>query len=210
VNPLPDLQQVINWEESDWRCFRKNPSIIYAVIDNNNLKPDTAKKKTDSTKYQLDDFKNISKENFENLQDKKLDSFLIKNGFDAKYRAATVKELIRNDKLKPSAVYDWLVADDGFQNAGIIGCEVYRSDNEGQTWTKVNTKEISTFSTYGYYFAKISLSATDENKVVVLGFNCILSKDGGKQFNATDKNNTHPDWHACWIDPNRDGHWIAQ
>ena len=189
--------------------FQKNPNIVYAVIDNNNLKPDTAKKKTDSTKYNLDDFKNISKENFAALDNKKLDSFLIKNNFDTKYRAASVKELVQNDKVKPTAVYEWLVADDGFQNAGIIGCEVYRSDDAGITWKKANTKEITTFSTYGYYFAKLSLSATDENKVVVLGFNCIYSSDGGKTFKSTDKNATHADWHACWINPNRDGHWIA-
>ena len=189
--------------------FQKNPNIVYAVIDNNNLKPDTAKKKTDTTKYNVDDFKNISKENFALLDNKKLDSFLIKNNFDAKYRAVSVKELIKNDKVKPTAVYDWLVADDGFQNAGIIGCEVYRSDDAGITWKKANTKELTTFSTYGYYFAKLSLSATDENKVVVLGFNCIYSSDGGKTFKSTDKNATHPDWHACWINPNRDGHWIA-
>jgi photosystem II stability/assembly factor-like uncharacterized protein len=189
--------------------YQGNPNIVYAVIDNNNLKPDTAKKKIDSTRYNLDDFKNISKDSFASLNDKKLDSFLIRNNFDAKYRAASVKELVKTDKVKPTAVYEWLVADDGFQNAGIIGCEVYRSDDAGVTWEKANTKELTTFSTYGYYFAKLSLSATDENKVVVLGFNCIYSSDGGKTFKSTDKNATHPDWHACWIDPNRDGHWIA-
>ncbi len=189
--------------------FQKNPNIVYAVIDNNNLKPDTAVKKTDSTRYQLDDFKDISKENFAALNDKKLDSFLIRNGFDTKYRAASVKELVKNDKVKPTAVFEWLQADDGFQNTGIIGCEVYRSDDAGITWKKTNTKEIKTFNTYGYYFAKISLSATDENKVVVLGFNCIYSSDGGKTFKSTDKNATHADWHSCWINPNRDGHWIA-
>ncbi len=189
--------------------FQQNPNIVYAVIDNNNLKPDTATKKVDSTKYIVEDFKNISKEKFAALDNKKLDSFLIKNNFDAKYRSASVKELINTDKVKPTAVYDWLVADDGFQNAGIIGCEVYRSDDAGITWKKTNTKEITTFSTYGYYFAKLSLSATDENKIVVLGFNCIYSTDGGKTFKVTDKNATHPDWHACWINPNRDGHWVA-
>jgi photosystem II stability/assembly factor-like uncharacterized protein len=189
--------------------FQKNPNIVYAVIDNNNLKPDTAKKKVDSTKYNLDDFKTISKEKFATLDNKKLDSFLIKNGFDEKYRSASVKELIKNDKVKPTAVYEWLVADDGFQNAGIIGCELYRSDDAGITWKKANTKEITIFNTYGYYFAKLSLSATDENKVVLVGFNCIYSSDGGKTFKVTDKNATHPDWHACWINPNRDGHWIA-
>lgn len=189
--------------------FQKNPNIVYAVIDNNNLKPDTAKKKIDSTKYQLEDFKNISKEKFAALDNKKLDSFLIKNGFDAKYRAASVKEMVQVDKVKPTAVYEWLVADDGFQNAGIIGCELYRSDDAGATWKKTNTKEITTFSTYGYYFAKLSLSATYENKVVILGFNCIYSNDGGKTFKVTDKSSTHADWHACWINPNRDGHWIT-
>jgi photosystem II stability/assembly factor-like uncharacterized protein len=190
--------------------FQKNPNIVYAVIDNNSLKPDTAKKKkVDSTKFNLDDFKSITKENFAALDNKKLDSFLIRNNFDAKYRAASVKELVKNDKVKPTAVYEWLVADDGFQNAGIVGCEVYRSDDAGISWKKTNTKELTTFSTYGYYFAKLSLSATDENKVVVLGFNCIYSSDGGKTFKSTDKNATHPDWHACWVNPNRDGHWVA-
>jgi photosystem II stability/assembly factor-like uncharacterized protein len=189
--------------------FQKNPNIVYAVIDNNSLKPDTAKKKIDTTKYSLEDFKNITKEKFETLNDKRLDTFLMRNGFDEKYRSASVKQLVRTEKVKPTAVYDWLVADDGFQNAGIVGCEVYRSDDAGATWKKTNTKEITTFSTYGYYFAKLSLSSTDENKIVVLGFNCIYSSDAGKTFKSTDKNATHPDWHACWINPERDGHWIA-
>ncbi|MBP6430782.1 MAG: hypothetical protein KA319_03365 [Ferruginibacter sp.] len=189
--------------------FPKNPNIIYAVVDNNNLKPDTAKKKIDTTKYQLDDFKNITKEKFALLNDKKLDSFLIKNGFDAKYRSTSVKDLIAKDKVKPTAVYDWLVADDGFQNAGIVGCELYRSDDAGATWKKANKKEISTYNTYGYYFGKLSMSATDENKVMILGFNCLYTDNGGKTFIIKDKSNTHPDWHALWVNPNRDGHWVA-
>ncbi len=186
-----------------------NPNIVYAVVDNNNLKPDTAKKKIDTTKYQLEEFKIITKENFALLNDKKLDSFLIKNGFDAKYRSTTVKNLIATDKLKSTVVYDWLVADDGFQNAGIIGCELYKSEDAGATWKKANKKEISTYNTYGYYFGKLSVSATDENKVVILGFNCLYSDNGGKSFIIKDKSNTHPDWHSCWINPNRDGHWVA-
>jgi photosystem II stability/assembly factor-like uncharacterized protein len=189
--------------------FPQNPNIVYAVVDNNNLKPDTAKKKIDTTKYNVEDFKNISKENFALLNNKKLDSFLIKNGFDAKYRSASVKELIATDKVKPTAVYDWLVADDGFQNAGIKGCELYQSDDAGATWKKTHTKEITTFNTYGYYFAKLGISATDENKVMILGFNCLYSNDAGKNFIIKDKSNTHPDWHALWVNPNRDGHWVG-
>ena len=189
--------------------YQKNPNIIYAVVDNNNLKLDTAKKKIDTAHYQTNDFKNITKENFALLNNKKLDTFLMDNDFDEKYNATTVKELIKNDKVKPTAVYDWLIADDGFQNAGIKGCELYRSDNAGKTWKRVNKKALTIYNTYGYYFGKLSVSPNDENNVVLLGFNCIYSSDGGKTFKVKDKSNTHPDWHACWIDPNRDGHWVA-
>ena len=189
--------------------YEGNPNIVYAVVDNNNIKPDTATKKKDSTKYVTADFKTISKEAFLALNDKKLDSFLINNRFPNKYKAATVKELVKTDKLKPTVLYDWLVADDGFQNAGIYGCEIYRSDDAGASWKKVNNKDIDVFSTYGYYFGKIFVSPTDDKKVITFGTSIILSTDGGKTFKAVDKDNTHGDWHHCWINPKRDGHWIA-
>jgi photosystem II stability/assembly factor-like uncharacterized protein len=189
--------------------FQKNPQIIYAVVDNNYVKPDTTTKKTDTTKYVVDDFKNISKENFSKLDNKKLDSFLLDNDFPKKYTTTEIKNMVETDKLKPTILYDWLIADDGFQNQGIYGCEVYRSDNAGQSWRKVNTKDIDVYSSYGYYFGKIYVSPVDENKVITFGTGIILSTDGGKTFTEVDKNNTHGDWHSCWIDPKKDGHWIA-
>ena len=188
---------------------QKNPQIVYAVVDNNAIKPDTAVKKTDTSKYKVADFKNISKENFAGLNNNKLDTFLLKNGFPKKYTAENLKELIAIDKLKSTDVYDWLVADDGFQNAGIYGCEIYRSDDAGQHWHKTNTKDIDVFSSYGYYFGKIFISPADENKLITFGTSIIVSNDGGKTFTAVDKDNTHGDWHSCWIDPNKDSHWIA-
>ncbi len=190
--------------------FPGNPSIVYAVVDNNAIKPDTAAKpKRDTTKYITADFKTISKEEFAVLNTKKLDSFLINNRFPAKYRAKDIMEMVKNDKLKPTVLYDWLIADDGFQNAGIYGCEVYRSDDAGLHWRKVNTKDIDVFSTYGYYFGKIAVSPKDENKVITYGINMVVSTDGGKTFTPADKNNTHADWHGCWINPARDSHWIG-
>ncbi len=189
--------------------FQKKPQILYAVVDNNSTLLDTSTKKIDTTKYSTDDFKNISKENFLSLNNAKLDSFLLDKEFPEKYNAKKIKASIESDQLKPSSVYDWLVAEDGFQNNGIIGCEIYRSDNAGKCWKKVNTKQIKVFSSYGYYFGKIYVSPTDENKVISFGTSIIVSNDGGKTFAAVDKNNTHGDWHSCWINPNKDSHWIA-
>jgi len=189
--------------------YQKNPQIVYAVVDNNYTKPDTASKKTDTSKYLLNEFKNISKEAFSKLDNPKLDSFLKDNRFPKKYTAQGIKSLIETEKLQPTALYDWLFAEDGFQNNGIHGCEIYRSDNAGQSWRKVNTKDIDEFSSYGYYFGKIYVSPVDENKVITFGVGIILSVDGGKTFTEVSKNNTHGDWHSCWINPDKDSHWIT-
>ena len=60
-----------------------NPNIVYAVVDNQNNRPDTASKK-ENTNYSLKDFRDLNKENFMALDDKKLDSFLKDNDFDEK------------------------------------------------------------------------------------------------------------------------------
>ena len=189
--------------------FQKNPKILYAVVDNNSSLRDTSTKKIDTTKYTTADFKNISKEELLSLNNAKLDSFLTDNDFPNKYNSKKIKASIESNELKPSSIYDWLVAEDGFQNNGIKGCEIYRSDDAGKSWKKVNTKPIRVFSSYGYYFGKIYVSPTDENKVISFGTSIIVSKDGGKTFTAVDKDNTHGDWHSCWINPNKDSHWIA-
>lgn len=189
--------------------FAANPNIVYAVLDNQNHRPDTASK-GDDTNYVLNDFKGLSKEQFLQLNSSKLDSFLADNNFPEKYTAAKVKDMVKTDQVKPTAVFDYLFdANAALFNTPVIGCEVYRSDDAGGHWTKVNTKGLNLFNTYGYYFGKISVSNTNENKVVISGFSLMLSEDGGKTFKVTDKSATHPDWHGCWMDPNRDSHWIA-
>jgi len=189
--------------------FADNPNIIYATLDNQDRRPDTAKKKID-TNYVLKNFKDLTKEMFLNLDDKKLDSFLIKNNFKDKYNAASVKELVKTDKIKSTEIYNYLFdANTALFETPIIGCEIYRSDDAGVNWRKVNEKGLDLYNTYGYYFGKISVSNTNENKVVISGYNLMLSTDGGKTFKETDNDATHADWHGCWMNPNRDGHWVA-
>ncbi len=187
--------------------YPKNPKIIYAVVDNQTLKPDTSSKAAD-TLYKLADFKTLSKESFASLNDKKLEQFLRRNRVPAKYTAASVKALVASDQVKPSALYDYLNVNDGFVNSGIYGCQVYRSEDAGLTWKKTHEKEIGIYSTYGYYFGKIYVSPYNENKVIIFGVPLQLSTDGGKTFKGMDKANMHSDHHAIWINPKRDSHII--
>lgn len=187
--------------------YPKNPSIVYAIVDNNMIKPDTAKKTSDSL-YKKTDFKEMAEDHFLQLNDKWLDSFLRQNRFPRKYTATTVKQMVKDKKVKPSALFDYVDFDDGFQNAGIYGAEVYRSNDGGSTWKKMNEKGLTLYSTYGYYFGKIFVSPVNENKVVITGVPIQLSTDGGKTFKNIDKRNTHGDHHVAWIDPKRDSHMV--
>ena len=189
--------------------FASSPNIIYATLDNQGRRPDTAQKKAD-TNYVLKNFKDLTLESFQNLDDKKLDTFFVNNNFKEKYTAASVKDLVKSGKIKPTEIYNYLLdANTALFETPIIGCEVYRSDDAGVTWKKVNTKGLNLYNTYGYYFGKISVSNTNADKVVISGFNLMLSTDGGKTFKDTDNDATHPDWHGCWMNPNKDNHWVA-
>jgi len=187
--------------------YPKNPSIVYAIVDNNMIKPDTVKKINDSV-YKKTDFKEMAEDHFLQLGDKWLDSFLRQNRFPRKYTATSVKQMVKDKTVKPSALFDYLDFDDGFQNAGIYGAEVYRSNDGGITWKKMNEKGLTLYSTYGYYFGKIFVSPVNENKVVITGVPIQLSTDGGKTFKNIDKRNTHGDHHVAWIDPKRDSHMV--
>lgn len=186
--------------------YPKNPNIVYSIVDNNTPKPDTSTKV--DTFYKKEIFKNLTKEQFQQLDNNKIDTFLKKNFFPRKYTATGIKEMVVSGKIKPTVIWDYLDSDDGFQNTGIVGCEVYRSDDAGSAWRKTNEKPIDIYSTYGYYFGKIYISPVNENKLVITGVSLQMSTDSGKTFKDIDQRNVHGDHHAIWIDPKGDSHMI--
>lgn len=186
--------------------YPKNPSLVWAIVDNNTPLPDTASKV--DTFYKKQQLRNLDAAGFAALDNNKLDTFLRKNFFPRKYTAKSVKEMVTSGKVPPTALWDYLDSDDGFQNTGIAGCEVYKSEDGGQTWRKSHEKPIGIFNTYGYYFAKIYTSHTNPDKIFILGFYAQMSSDGGKTFTTIDKDNVHPDHHALWVNPKRDSHLI--
>ena len=190
--------------------YPKNPAIIYAVVDNNGRQNDTAAKKLqDTSRYVLRDFKDLTKESFLALDDKKMSAFIgsPRNGIPAKYTVASIKEMVKTDQLAPSAIWDFLFdANTALFETPIIGCELYRSDDAGKSWHKTNKAPIQIYSTYGYYFGKVFVSPVNENKLVLTGVDVIMSTDGGVSFKSIAKENVHSDHHVIWMDPNKDNH----
>lgn len=191
--------------------YPKNPQVVYAILDNNFRKPDTALKKEDSLSYELRRFEKITKEEFAQLTPQRLDTFLKRNKLFPRYNANMLLERVSNGSLKPNALWEFLFdANTALLHTPIIGAEIYRSENGGQSWKKTNTKDLpSLYNTYGYYFGKIYVSPVNDQKIIVTGFTIQLSEDGGKTFEKIDKDNVHADHHACWINPKKDSHFFS-
>ncbi len=94
-------------------------------------------------------------------------------------------------------------------NTDIIGAEIYRSNDFGDTWEKVNKGYIeSMFFTYGYYFGQIRVAPDNPDIVYVLGVQLMKSVDGGKTFANVSRRRgayktsvVHSDMQTLWIDP---------
>ena len=87
---------------------------------------------------------------------------------------------------------------------GIIGAEVYRSEDKGETWQKANptTTYFEQFGgTYGWVFSQIRVDPNAENTVYIMGLGLAKSTDGGKSFTNLYYDGLHGDHHGLWIDP---------
>jgi photosystem II stability/assembly factor-like uncharacterized protein len=74
---------------------------------------------------------------------------------------------------------------------------VFRSDNGGATWTKLN--EDRALRQRAWYYSRIYADTQNEDMVYVMNVSYGISKDGGRTFSL--KNAPHGDHHDLWIDP---------
>jgi photosystem II stability/assembly factor-like uncharacterized protein len=73
---------------------------------------------------------------------------------------------------------------------------VFRSDNGGDSWTRVNPVNPRPF-----YFSQIRIDPTNEQRIYLLGYMLHVSDDGGKTFQEDFFKKVHSDCHALVIDP---------
>ena len=88
----------------------------------------------------------------------------------------------------PDRVWAIIEAEDG---------GVFRSDDAGETWEKINSDRA--LRSRAWYYTRIVADSLDENKVYVMNVSYGVSTDGGMTF--TLHNAPHGDHHDLWIDP---------
>lgn len=107
---------------------------------------------------------------------------------------------------------------------GVIGAELYRSDDSGKTWELANKDTLTTHyswnrSSMGHVFGDILISPDNPDEIYILGINLRRSKDGGKTFeviygkeikslNNRISTKIHLDQHDLWINPENPDHLI--
>jgi photosystem II stability/assembly factor-like uncharacterized protein len=84
----------------------------------------------------------------------------------------------------------------GYETGG-----VYRSDDAGLTWKRLNS-----INPRPYYFSEVRVDPKDTQNLYVLGISLHKSTDGGKRFTADAGTAVHADHHAMWIDPANSQH----
>ncbi|HPW17002.1 MAG TPA: hypothetical protein PLP83_01330 [Candidatus Aminicenantes bacterium] len=92
---------------------------------------------------------------------------------------------------------------------GIVGAEVYRSDDAGASWRKVSPGGMENFGgTYGWVFGQIRVDPSNPETVYIMGLGLSKSTDGGKSFSPLTSEGLHGDHHSLWIDPDDPDHLL--
>ncbi|MGC6488940.1 MAG: VPS10 domain-containing protein [Planctomycetota bacterium] len=88
--------------------------------------------------------------------------------------------------------------DRGFETGG-----VFRSDDRGETWTRVNSLTERPF-----YYSVIRVDPRNPDNVYSVGTTLWGSTDGGGTFAGINRG-IHVDFHGIWVDPDDSEHLIA-
>lgn len=186
-----------------------NDNTIYAIHDSQFRRPIDHKKETPKG-LQKNDLKTMTPSQFLALEDKKLNGFLKTNGFQEKYRAENVKQMVRSGNVKPIDLAHYLEnANSMLFDTPVIGAEIYKSTDGGNTWKKTHNDYIDDlYYSYGYYFGHIYVAPDNKENIYIYGVPILKSKDGGKTFTSISAENVHADHHALWINPKNPNHLI--
>ena len=108
--------------------------------------------------------------------------------------------LLENQNPKPGAAGGPVSAISPLA-AGIIGNELYRTDDAGKTWRKVTEVNIAGGKA-PYSFNQIRINPHDDQTVLVTSDSMFISRDGGRTWASDFMRGVFGDFRSMWWDPN--------
>ena len=185
------------------------PSRYYALLDNQNTRKEDEQEEEEREGLTFQDFSDMSTADVLAMDDEKLAEFLKDNNFPEKYSAKKVKSDLQEGKYTARDIANYYGdANDALFNTNVIGAEIYRSDDNGDSWKKVNGYDLDgVYFTYGYYFGEIRVAPDNPDLIYAFGVPLLKSTDGGVKFHRLDTvGDVHVDHQALWINPQNSKH----
>lgn len=186
-----------------------DPDIIYAFLDNQTPVEPKEEAEEEEEGLKLGDFRDMTAQHLLDINNEMLNKFLRDQGFPKKYTADRIKSDVREGKYSPREIADYFGdANAALFSAEVEGAQLYRSENGGDNWQKVNSYDLQgVYFTYGYYFGEVRVDPNDADKAYIFGVPLLKTSDGGKTFARIDTvGDVHVDHHAMWIDPDNSKH----
>lgn len=178
------------------------PSTLYAYVDNQEPLPEEEWDLGDSavTPKRL---RNMSKEEFLRQDPEAVEDFVRNYDFHPEVTAESLMEDVRNDEITIEDILDHLQdANANLFNVDIVGAQVWRSDDGGESWHKTHEEYIHELGySYGYYFGQIRVAPDNPDRVYIMGVPILRSDDGGATWESIQQRDVHVDYQAMWIDP---------
>ena len=91
---------------------------------------------------------------------------------------------------------------------GMIGGEVYRSNDAGLTWERASEEGGNVGGGPAYYYGQVIVDPNDADKAYVLSASSWGTSNGGETWERRAFGNIGGDDHALWINPNDSEHLI--
>ena len=178
-------------------CFLRDGDVLYAAIEN--LNPRSRPRRRATAPSGDDDAQRDE-------------------GKDAQRSAAPSAEVLAD----PVARQEWRDGPEEAQDPRrrsrqrLVGGEVYRSDDGGDSWTKTHKDDVSIGGSPGYYYGQVRVDPNDADNLWVLSVSVYQSKDGGAKWTPSRRrrggrsfgSKLHSDHHALWIDPSNSQHCL--
>lgn len=190
--------------------FPGNPRILYALLDNQNRRPEEPPTAEAAERLTRDQLRTMSRDAFLQLSTELIEQYLRTSGFPAAYTAQSVLAMVREGKIEPIALVEFLEdANAQLFDTPVIGAELYRSDDAGRSWRRTHDELLDDlYYSYGYYFGQVAVAPDSAEKVYIMGVPILKSADAGKTFVNINEPNVHVDHHALWVNPRRPDHLV--
>jgi photosystem II stability/assembly factor-like uncharacterized protein len=111
--------------------------------------------------------------------------------------------LIENQNAKPGADADAAARGGGPLSplaSGIIGNELYRTDDGGKSWRRVTDVNVAGGKA-PYSFNQVRINPHDDQTVIVTSDSMYISRDGGKTWKSDFMRGVFGDFRSMWWDP---------